>query len=147
MKKTIPVIILTFTLSSLVMAQQPAPPVKLPEKQSAEIKDVLARQAELERQYRELNLLRENLLLNAALELGLTKEKLRGCNSHSMRRAILYLCRSPLIKSRAIVLTQSKRNSAHYRVTLGEIIVFARSFRTGRERAPFLCSNRSSPRK
>jgi hypothetical protein len=76
---TTTIFILAISLTA-TPAQQPKPeaPIRLPEQSAAQLKEVLARQAELERQYRELGLLKANLILDAALELGLTKKQLEG---------------------------------------------------------------------
>ena len=78
MKKAIRILVVLLLLLVGVMAQQATQAIKLPAKQSAEIKDVIQRQAELQRQYRELELVKENILLDTALELGLTKDKLKS---------------------------------------------------------------------
>jgi hypothetical protein len=76
-------------------AQQEKEPVKLPAAQAEKIKQAEARIAEHNREIENLRLLEQNALLDAALELELTKKQLEGLRLSMNDKGELVLVEQP----------------------------------------------------
>lgn len=82
MKKIVVIFAIVLACALTAFSQQPAvqgkAPIKIPVAQAEKIKQAEARIADRQREIETLRLLEQNALLEAALELGLTKKELEG---------------------------------------------------------------------